>query len=69
MIYPNLMKLAYDNTRTRSASVIDASPDVQKKTQLQLFSELYEFQNGQPMNDVQRAYMQELIASIWEGEK
>ena len=69
VIYPNLMKLAYDNTRTRSASVIDASPDVQKKTQLQLFSELYEFQNGQPMNDVQRAYMQELIASIWEGEK
>lgn len=69
VIYPNLMQLAYDNTRTRSAAVIDGALDVQKKSQLQLFGELYELQNGQPMNDVQRDFMQELIESIWEGEK
>ena len=69
VIYPNLMKLAYDNTRTRSASVVDGALDVQKKSQLQLFSELYEIQNGQPMNDVQQEFMRELIESIWEGEK
>lgn len=69
VIYPNLMKLNYDNTRTRSAAVIDGALDVQKKSQLQLFGELYELQNGQPMNDVQRDFMQELIESIWEGEK
>ena len=69
VIYPNLMKLAYDNTRTRSASVVDGALDVQKKSQLHLFSELYEIQNGQPMNDVQQEFMRELIESIWEGEK
>lgn len=69
VIYPNLMQLNYDNTRTRSAAVIDGALDVQKKSQLQLFGELYELQNGQPMNDVQRDFMQELIESIWEGEK
>lgn len=69
VIYPNLMKLAYDNTRTRSASVVDGALDVQKKSQLQLFSELYEIQNGQPMNDIQQEFMRELIESIWEGGK
>ena len=69
VIYPNLMKLDYDNTRTRSAAVIDGAVDIQKKSHLQLFSELYELQNGQPMNDVQKDFMQELIESIWEGEK
>lgn len=69
VIYPNLMKLVYDNTRTRSAAVIDSAVDVQKKSQLQLFGELYEQQNGQPMNDVQKDYLQELIDSIWEGGK
>ena len=69
VIYPNLMKLNYDNTRTRSASVVDGALDVQKKSQLQLFSELYEIQNGQPMNDVQQEFMRELIESIWEGGK
>ncbi len=69
VIYPNLMKLVYDNTRTRSAGVIDGALDVQKKSQLQLFGELYEIQNGQPMNEVQQAFMQELIESVWEGGK
>jgi exonuclease SbcD len=68
VIYPNLMKLDYDNTRTRSAAVIDGAVDVQKKSQLQLFGELYELQNGQPMNVLQKNFMQELIESIWEGE-
>ena len=69
VIYPNLMKLSYDNTRTRTAAVVDGALDVQKKSQLQLFSELYEIQNGQPMNDVQQEFMRELIESIWEGGK
>ena len=66
VIYPNLMKLSYDNTRTRSSAVIEGAADVQKKSPLQLFGELYEQQNGQPMSEMQRQYMRELIESIWE---
>ena len=69
VIYPNLMKLTYDNARTRSNAVIDGAVDVQKKSPLQLFGELYEQQNNQPMSEMQSDFMRELIESIWEGEK
>ena len=69
VIYPNLMKLTYDNSRTRSSAVIDGAADVQKKSPLQLFGELYEQQNGQPMSDIQETFMLELIESIWEDRK
>ena len=68
VIYPNLMKLSYDNTRTRSACLIDGAVDVQKKSPLQLFGELYALQNGQNMSAVQEKYLSNLIESIWEGE-
>ena len=69
VIYPNLMKLSYDNARTRSNAIIDGAVDVQKKSPLQLFGELYEQQNNQPMSKVQQDFLQDLIESIWEGEK
>ena len=67
VIYPNIMKLSYDNTRTRTNRIIDGPEDVQRKSPLQLFEELYEQQNNQPMSDEQRAFTQELIETIWEG--
>lgn len=69
VIYPNLMKLSYDNTRTRSNTVIDSAVDVQKKSPLRLFGELYELQNNQPMSEIQQQFMQDLIESIWEESK
>ena len=69
VIYPNLMKLSYDNKRTRSNSIIDGALDVQKKSPLQLFGELYEQQNNQPMSDIQQAFMKDLIEHIWEAAK
>ena len=66
-IYPNIMKLTYDNTRTRSSRIIDSAENVQRKSPLELFEELYELQNNQPMSDVQRAFALELIESIQEG--
>ena len=68
VIYPNLMKLSYDNTRTRTNTVIEGAADVQTKSPLQLFGELYELQNNQPMSEIQQAFLTELIENIWEGE-
>ena len=65
-IYPNLMKLSYDNTRTRADHIIDAAADVQQKTPLELFEELYELQNNQPMSEEQRDFAQNLIERIRE---
>lgn len=66
-IYPNLMKLTYDNTRTRTNQVISGAVDVQQKSPLQLFEEFYQLQNNQPMHEVQRNFMLELIESVQEG--
>ena len=67
VIYPNIMKLSYDNTRTRTSHIIDGGADVQRKTPLELFGELYELQNNQPMSQEQKVFMEELIETIWEG--
>ena len=65
-VYPNLMKLTYDNTRTRADQVIGGAEDLQRKSPLDLFEELYTLQNNQPMSEVQRAFTRELIETIWE---
>ena len=67
LIYPNIMKLSYDNTRTRTSCILEGAADVKSKSPLQLFEELYELQNNQPMSDVQRQFAEELIETIREG--
>lgn len=66
-IYPNIMKLSYDNSRTRRSNLIEAAEDVQHKSSLELFEELYEKQNNRPMSEQQRRFVQGLIEEIWEG--
>ena len=68
-IYRNIMKLEYDNTRTRHHSQIEdlSRSDVENKSPLDLFAKLYEEQNGMCMTDEQTEFMQELIKEIWEG--
>lgn len=66
LIYPNLMKLDYDNSRTRSAGTLDDLEDAERKSPLVLFEEFYERQNGRPMSDEQAAFARELMEEIWE---
>ena len=64
--YPNMRKLSYDNTRTRTENVIGLAQDVQTKTPLELFEELYALQNGQPMSQEQRQYVKALLQTLRE---
>ena len=66
VIYPNMMKLSYDNTRTRVNQIIDRAEDVRRKSPLELFDELYQKQNNQPMSEEQRMFARELIEAIQE---
>lgn len=68
VIYKNIMKLDYDNRRTRHSAEISGVEDVKSKSPLEHFSEFYELQNGQPMTDEQTAFLHRLIKEIWEGE-
>lgn len=67
-IYHHLMKLDYDNTRTRSSSEIDADLAVEVKTPIRLFSDFYEMQNNQPLSEEQTDFLNGLIETIWEEE-
>lgn len=64
VIYPNLVSIAYDNTRTRETVQVGGAGNVRQKEPLELFCELYEKQNNQPMSDVQKAYVQELLDTM-----
>lgn len=67
-IYPNIMKLDYDNKRTRNSNIVYGAEQVEKKTPLELFEEFYEKQNNQPMSEEQRKFSLELMEKIWEEE-
>lgn len=69
VIYRRLMKLDYDNRRTRAGAVIPGNAEVETKTPFALFSDFYALQNNQPMSDEQAAYMRELIEKTWEDEQ
>lgn len=65
-IYKNLMKLEYDNRRTRENSEIEGAFDAENRTPLELFGEFFELQNNVPMSAEQNEYMEKLIEKVWE---
>ncbi|MBP1558855.1 MAG: exonuclease SbcCD subunit D [Oscillospiraceae bacterium] len=67
-IYPNIMRLEYDNRRTRSMTQVGSAQQVESLSPLELFDQLYTKQNDRPMSDQQREFAQNLIESIWEGK-
>lgn len=69
IIYPNLMKLDYDNKRTRAGIHLDGAEDVQQKSPLELLEEFYRSQNGQPMSEEQRVFARDMMERIWEEDE
>ena len=65
-IYPNLIRLEYDNRRTKENMEIESSDPAQRKSELELFQEFYELQNNQPMSGQQEAYVRQLIQELKE---
>ena len=64
VVYPNLMRLEYDNKRTREGHLIEAVERLEEKTGLELFEEFYELQNNSPMSERQRAFAGKLMEEI-----
>ena len=66
VVYPNIMKLDYENTRTKRQQAMELLEDVKQKSPLELFEEFYEIQNNQPMSEEQEIWMRTWIEKIWE---
>ena len=68
VIYPNLMRLDYDNLRTRTQADLDAPAQTEQKTPLEHFAAFYALQNNQPLSAEQAAFCQQLIETLWKEE-
>ena len=64
IIYPNLMKLNYDNTRTRSRQNICMEEQVEQKSPMELFSDFYLQQNNQEMTKEQNEFAKQILEKI-----
>lgn len=66
LIYQGLMKLDYDNTRTRSNQEITGAEIARTQSPLELFASFYELQNNQPMTAQQLVFLEELLGRVEE---
>ena len=67
-LWPNVMRVEYDNRRTRAEALLSLPGEITGKSPLELFAELYEKQNGQPMSPEQEEFAAELAAAVWEED-
>ena len=65
-VYPNLMKLSYDNRRTQRTEEIAGAERPEERSPLELFQDFYQLQNNQPMSQDQEALVRRCIQTIWE---
>ncbi len=65
-IYPNVLKISYDNSCTRASGMVEGVADVEHKSELELFEELFTDINGRAMSEAQRGCAAALIETIRE---
>ena len=63
-VYPNLMQLVYDNSRTRQSRQVEVTERVEQKSEMELFEEFYEIQNNQPMSEDQQNFIKNLLEEL-----
>lgn len=67
-IYPHLMRLDYDNKRTRTNRIAEGAAEVEERTPLSLLQEFYELQNNVAMSEEQSAYALQLFEKLQGAE-
>lgn len=65
-IYPNVMRVDYDNARTRAGASMPEVPVQDEATPMELFCRFFEWQNEKPMTERQRALLEKEIEAVWE---
>lgn len=59
--FPNLMRLDYDNTRTRAIYDSEVIADTEHKSTIELFKEFFKNMNGMDISSDQEKYMNDII--------
>lgn len=70
-VYPNIMAIEYDNTRTRNITSGGLSPEdkIDTKTPEELFAELYRMQNGAELSEEQAEAVEDIMEEVREDER
>ncbi len=68
VIYPNIMSLEYQNTRTGENSKVKQLQNIEQKTDMEVLEALYKMQNNQELNEAQREFSEKNFKSIQEGK-
>ncbi len=68
-IYHNLLRVDYDNTRTRQQREAVDFSDAEEKSPLELVKDFYKIQNGVPVKEEQEAYLKKVMEEIWEEDQ
>ena len=66
VIYPNLMKLEYDNARTQGQMPLQSAGEVERRSELELFEAFFELRNNRPMTEEQREFSRALFEQVKE---
>lgn len=67
-VYHNIMKVDYDNMRTRTSNKIKEIEHIESFSPFELFSDFYKQQNNQSMNEEQNNYIKNTIEEIWGND-
>lgn len=65
-VYPNIMKLDYDNTRTRENRVVNDLADEVQRSPAELFAEFYRTCNNSELSEEQKDYIDGVIKEIFD---
>ena len=65
IVYPNLMRLDYDNNRTRAYGNILKAGDAVQQSPLDLFKSFYQQQNNASLSVQQEEYLTQMIENVW----
>lgn len=70
-VYPNLMRLDFDNARTRAddAAVLEEEQLEQQPSTQELFAQFFEVQNGKPLSTWQQAVLADIFADMEDADE
>ena len=65
LVYRNMMKMDYDNARTRRQNIISGAAEVREPDPVKLFGEFFAEQNNIPMSREQAEFAEAVIKEAW----
>ena len=64
MYYPNALTLELKNSQTEQTMILEKAENVLEKSDIELFNDFFELQNGRSMNEEEENYLTEIMEAL-----